>query len=649
MKWFVVLVAVWATCWAMASESTHKGGRTMSPPKIDGVVETNEWVDAIVGTGAVDRHARPMENAAKFFLAYDEKYVYFAVQVGDSDPKKIAANEYRPNLGVGSDDNAQLLLDVSGQNREFHEFYINASSGSASFIPGGRATKAEWRGDMESRGRITETGWEAEARIPWAIMRLPAAGPRDMRFNLVYQIPRMSLYYAYTDIFSNKTENNPTWQGVEVPKVEDRKSIKLLPYVYAGTGDKEKLLLNSGLDYKMNISRGLELAGTINPDFRNIENEILSLDFSYFERVGGETRPFFQEGVNYFNPSRTIFRSQRLTNFDSGLKIYGKPSDNSRLGILMANDFGKETATVLNYGVSPTEKSSYAIGLADYRKKGIAGTSVETSFDTTLGRHNYSGRFAAAFDEDRKNGAQFSVAYNYNEPGISAWTSFFQRDANFNPRLGFAFERDLRGLEGGGNVYREFAKGKLASTGYGANVWEFWRLDGRQYKKGVSTWYNVSLRNNFSGGFNADLSRFEKFDDQTIGGYINFPWSDPYRLLSYYYNVGHQSGLPYQSQGFSWASKPFRRIRTSLNSQFYEIGGFRSTQLIGTALWEIDNDRSLSAKVVRQNRDYNFYVSYRKAGGRGADYYLIVGDPNARSFTPRVILKAVFPLEIVLK
>lgn len=91
-----------------------------------------------------------------------------------------------------------------------------------------------------------------------------------------------------------------------------------------------------------------------------------------------------------------------------------------------------------------------------------------------------------------------------------------------------------------------------------------------------------------------------------------------------------------------------KNLKSSVTAQFYDL--FEdSTQIIGSLLYDFTKTQSISAKVVRRDRDYNFYVSYRKAGGLGAEYFLIIGDPNARSFVPRIILKAVFPLEIRLK
>jgi len=38
----------------------------------------------------------------------------------------------------------------------------------------------------------------------------------------------------------------------------------------------------------------------------------------------------------------------------------------------------------------------------------------------------------------------------------------------------------------------------------------------------------------------------------------------------------------------------------------------------------------------------NFFLSFKNAGGEGAETYLIIGDPNALTFAKRVSLKFVW-------
>jgi hypothetical protein len=46
--------------------------------------------------------------------------------------------------------------------------------------------------------------------------------------------------------------------------------------------------------------------------------------------------------------------------------------------------------------------------------------------------------------------------------------------------------------------------------------------------------------------------------------------------------------------------------------------------------------------VVRRSGDTNAYFSFREAGGKGMEYYVIVGDPNATTWQNRVTVKLVW-------
>ena len=69
-------------------------------------------------------------------------------------------------------------------------------------------------------------------------------------------------------------------------------------------------------------------------------------------------------------------------------------------------------------------------------------------------------------------------------------------------------------------------------------------------------------------------------------------------------------------------------------------------QLITSANWDISKDQSISGRAVYSGNDWNGYLSYRKSGGYGAEYFVILGDPNAETFRSSVIVKAVYPFEI---
>ena len=169
---FLALLAV-----ALLSEPQSRefvGGRIATPPVLDGKIDDGEYKDALKLDGMVDAQSgAPMSEGGTFFLAYDDKFVYFAAKLVDSRPSAIQATEFRANVSLQGNDTVTLALDPFDNLAAFNNFTMNARGATNLDIAGGRAAKREWLGDFASKGRVTKDGWEVEARIPWTIMRLP--------------------------------------------------------------------------------------------------------------------------------------------------------------------------------------------------------------------------------------------------------------------------------------------------------------------------------------------------------------------------------------------------------------------------------------------------------------------------------------------
>jgi hypothetical protein len=54
--------------------------------------------------------------------------------------------------------------------------------------------------------------------------------------------------------------------------------------------------------------------------------------------------------------------------------------------------------------------------------------------------------------------------------------------------------------------------------------------------------------------------------------------------------------------------------------------------------------KSVGGRIVVQNGQTNWYGFYRNSGGRGTNYYFVLGDPNATQFVKRASVKLVFAL-----
>ena len=350
------------------------GAFLQTGPKIDGMVSDSEWAAASKAEGFVDMMTGSKAGGGTFFLGYDAKYVYFAARLDVDDPSQLRADEYRENVSLLSDDAVYLQIETFGQLANFNSFGVNSRGATSIQIAGGRAPKREWVGEMLAAGHRTPSGYEVEARIPWGIMRLPEPGRKTLRFNVMRNNPTQGRSTAWRATRGNP-ENTGRWTDVEIPTSGNKRSLKILPYAYGGFG-RDQGIANGGLDLKTSLTDKIEAVGSISPDFRNIENQILSLDFSYFERLAGESRPFFLEGGSFFSTSldNPIFASQRIRTFDAGFKTFGQINDNTDVAFLDTIDVGERNSLAARISHRPTSTSSFVLagtGLSQ-RVKAIA-------------------------------------------------------------------------------------------------------------------------------------------------------------------------------------------------------------------------------------------------------------------------------------
>jgi len=630
--------------------STVPGYVMTTPPTIDGVVDDAvEWKDVPSFEGLVDAETgSPGLITAKFWLAYDSKYIYFAGKFPDADPSKIKATEYRTNVSMNGNDVIALIVDPFNNLSEFNVFQINPRGATNARIAGGRAAKREWVGEIYAKGRITPEGWEAEARIPWSIMRLPSAGVHDLRINTYRYSPRINRDHSWRYIEGSQAQNTPIWTNVTVPPGPP-KVLRFLPYTYVGYDKKDKSIVNSGLDLKTQLTDSLDFVGTINPDFRNIENQVLSLDFSYFERLAGESRPFFLEGGNYFETSddASIFTTQRINAFDVGAKVYGKLGDRTDLAILNTSDFGNRNALVFNAHNQISTHKSLRFAYSGLDDKDLRNDAFHTEFRNGAGPWDWFYQFAGTTDSETKTGQRHNTGFSYNNAGVNGDIQFSSVTDKFNPRLGFAPQTGFRGVSGSFDMTHPLKRGPLLEEGYSLFARNWDTFGGKTYLHELDAFTSSTWRNGMDFDAGYLLTEFDGNKDHVVFLSLERPRGDSYRHWQVDYQFGKVSNQDYKQTTLSLNYRPLPMLQMVGSYQIFEFGG-RETQTILSANYDLGNDRSISGRAVQQGGDWNAYVAYRRSGNAGMEYFLILGDPNAQKFRSSLILKVTYPLQMLM-
>jgi len=620
-----------------------------TPPKIDGVIEPEEWKDVPQFEGLVDAsNGGKVPYQGTFWLAYDTKYIYFAAKLPDDDPKKIKMTEYRTNVSLAGNDDVAIIIDPFGTLADFNVFQINPRGATNARIIGGRAAKREWVGEIEAKCRITPEGWESEVRIPWTIMKLPPQGVHDLRFNVYRYNPRYGRDTSWRLIDNGHVQDTPTWTNVTVPPGAP-KVLQILPYGYLGTAP-DGTVANGGLDLKTGITDDLDFAGTINPDFRNIENQVLSIDHSYFERLAGESRPFFLEGGNYFHTSNDapIFTSQRISAFDAGEKLYGKLNAKTDIAILNTSDFSHQNNFVLNAFNQVSAHKSFRIALSDMNRPDLKNTAYHGEYRTDSGPWTFYYQHAGTSDTIDGKGVRHNPGINYSNGNYGGYFEYSSVTSHFDPRLGFAPQTGFHGFNGDMNVGHNLIHGPIQAENY--NV--FWRGWDKQdssdkYLHEITFSSEHSLRNGTDISLNYDQFEFAGFKDHVYTLGVLRPWNDNYRRWSINQSQGVVEGTDYKSTGLNFLYRPIEMMQINASYQTVRHNG-TDRQAIISANYDLGSDRSISGRAVMSGDDWNAYVAYRRSGNTGMEYFLILGDPNSRKFKKSLILKLTYPLSIFM-
>ncbi|MBS1716805.1 MAG: hypothetical protein JSS72_03635 [Armatimonadetes bacterium] len=646
MRFLVSTTVLLAHCIAPAQSNHLKGYPMSTPPKIDGVIEDSEWGQVPYKEGFTEANTNKAEShRTRFWLGYDNRFVYIAGRLEASEPSKIVATETHTNGDMGGDDYFEVQIDPSGTLTEFSSFRINPLGTTRTQLAGGRAVKREWAGEIEAKSRITAMGWEFEARIPWQLMRLGTnKAKRGLRLNAVRHVPADNLTYNWRFV-ANDSTNYGYWDSVETPAAEVDRSIQLLPYVFGGY-DPGHQPLDAGLDMRSRLNANLTAVASINPDFRNVENAILSLDFSRFARIAAETRPFMLEGGQYLGGS-AILQTQKIPDFDIGTKVYGRLSDKISTGVLNTTEFGNFSDTAAQFDVSWNQARTSRFSVVNKTSPDVKNTAVLANYGYTISPTWYSfTRFVGTDDNARGQGHELLTNINYGNAEWQGSAEYIERSPQLFPALGYLPNIDIRGYDGGLVYQKNFEKGNLSRFVATAAGDEFHHYHGGMYQRDWVATLALTTSKQVQTTYNYAYARFDGVDDTTHEIKVLFPANNARTNASVDYVTGTANNDPYRSLSLAAHAYLKRKLQLTTTYQKIHLLGENSDQFIVSGNYDLDESRSIAGRVVKTGPDTNAYLSYRKAGNKGAEYYLILGNPNAQRTRGSILIKFVTPLTI---
>jgi hypothetical protein len=619
------------------------------PPKIDGVLDDATWQRA-VPVRDFFHELTPADESTTVYCCFDRSNLYFAFECSDSNPSAVRGQQKKRNGSMDDEDWVAAGVDALADRRSMYWFTVNPLGTMSEEIPGGAAAKVEWRGDWHAAARRTAKGWTAEMAIPFELLRYP---PGQRKFGLIFRrhVSRTSREYCWPIRCNYHTrDNQASWDNLETPRVERRP--RIMPYLIVGAGGD--LRNEAGVDVKYQAENNVTGLFSFRPDFQTIEDVIDTVDFSYNPRQLDDRRPFFMEGSDHFGDS-SIFYSRNIGQVDAGLKGFGKIGRVS-FGAMDATRVGRQNDAMLTLGYDPSRYTGVGFSAVDHRASGIANTVLKLNGSWWKPMRTNSlwvyGSIYQSVTSGQPGGEGTMVTAGvdrWNGWGELGWHLNFRHvPEEFETSLGYLPEKGVQGVNGWLDYGREVKKGPLLNWGTSLNYDYTNNIDGGLFNRTLEPGFNLNFRNAMRFGANYTFTDRPPHTDRIAS--LNFGWNvrDLYQNGNVQLRYGRQASGDYRffriGQGIQLSDPLSLRLGVEVLRLDYDDPAQKDEnvdQLILTGVYDLTAERGIALRVHQHTNGFNFYAAYRQELRRGADMFIIFGDPNANEVTMRLAVKMV--------
>jgi hypothetical protein len=340
---------------ALASSGEARVSTATAPISVDGRLDEEDW-SRCQPLPELERYipaaGGPPPGQTRICLLQDSQHLYLGVEVSQA-PAPPRAN-LSPRESLGTDDRVILYLDPDGLGITGYRFEINPLGVQAdAMLVEGEVFDA-WDVPFTSAGVADEGGYRVEAAIPFRF--LGASAGADQRWGLIAarMIASEGATYAWPRLERTHT-NLLSLAGplVGVAPEGVGAGLVLAPSLmlkHALAREEEGSALardggegwwdtaRPGLDARARLGPGLEIAGTLLPDFSQVGADVALVDLNQrFAVRYPERRPFFLAGLEAFVDGPGTLYTRSIVEPTFGLKASGS-SGPLRAGALYADD-----------------------------------------------------------------------------------------------------------------------------------------------------------------------------------------------------------------------------------------------------------------------------------------------------------------------
>jgi hypothetical protein len=279
---------------------------------IDGDASEPAWAQALVIDQFVTfspQFDKVPAGATTCRVIADDHGIYFQFHAVDPEPDKIRSSMGRRDTRFG-DDWVAVYLDPAGEAQRSYLFVTNALGIQMDGTNiSGAPEDMSWDGRWQSGARRTPDGYDAEIGVPWRAVRHPVTAD-DLGLFVFRKVARTGEKSSWPRL-DPKVNGLIAQEAIvggpgALPKTVGLDLIPELTFDWRDTGPSTDRLgwegLSPGLTARYSPAPALQVLGTFNPDFSQVESDSSQIGVNrryalYFE----EKRPFFLEGQEWFS------------------------------------------------------------------------------------------------------------------------------------------------------------------------------------------------------------------------------------------------------------------------------------------------------------------------------------------------------------
>ncbi|MEZ4697046.1 MAG: DUF5916 domain-containing protein [Rhodothermales bacterium] len=327
---------------------------------IDGVLSEDVWSRAALFSSfsqylPVD--GRPAVDSTHVLVWYSPTAIHFGIRAYEVHEEVRATLADRDK--ISGDDYVQIVLDTYNDQRQAVLLGVNPLGQQADGVlrdteRGGMfsTTSGAFVVDLspdyvyESRGRLTDYGFEIEIRIPFKSLRYQSSIEQDWGFNVMRKIQHSGYLSTWTPVLqANASFLAQNGTLAELTDLRRGIVLDINPEVTSTANraaDASRFDADFrdplGVNVRWGVSNNLTLNGTVNPDFSQVEADVAQIQFDPRRAVFvPEKRPFFLDGIELFQSPTTLIYTRRISNPLSAVKLTGK-AGSTNIAVLSAAD-----------------------------------------------------------------------------------------------------------------------------------------------------------------------------------------------------------------------------------------------------------------------------------------------------------------------